>query len=161
METGSTVPSTSSPSSFSGGWSTELKIPRFQQWVFPSDHQHPSRSPAKVTSTEQKTVPPLREPPGLEELCARNQGHFPVTPHFYKRAQLCCVDVDGDCVWNNASLSTPRQPPGTPHCPQPSALQGSPQLLGPPVPLPHKLLMPGDSLAALMRTVSGLPPPVT
>ena len=88
-------------------------------------------------------------------------GIFSVTSHFYKRAQRRCVDVDGDCFWNNTSLYTPRQPPGTPHHPQPSTLQGSPQVLGPPVPLPHKLLKPGDSLAMPMRTVSGLPVPVT
>ena len=76
LETESTVPSTSSPSSFSGERSTELKIPSFQQWALPSDHQHLSRSPAKVTSTEQKTVLHLRKPLGLEELRARNRGHF-------------------------------------------------------------------------------------
>ena len=76
LETGSTVPSTSSPSSFSGERSTELKIPSFQQWALPSDHQHPSRSPAKVTSTEQKTVLCLRKPLELEELRARNRRHF-------------------------------------------------------------------------------------
>ena len=71
-----TLLSTSSPSSFSGERSTELKIPSFQQWALPSDHQHPSRSPAKVTSTEQKTVLCLRKPLELEELRARNRRHF-------------------------------------------------------------------------------------
>ena len=45
--------------------------------------------------------------------------------------------------------------------PSPLLCRDPPQVLGPPVPLPHKLLMPGDSPATPMRTVSGLPVPVT
>ena len=104
-ETWSTVPSPSSPSSFSGGWSTGLKIPSFQQWVLPSDHQHPSRSPDQVTSTEQKTVLSVRKPLGLEEPCAGDWGMFAAISHFYQRAQRCRADEDGDCLWNNTSWS--------------------------------------------------------
>ena len=147
-----TVPSPSSPSSFSGGWSTGLKIPSFQPWVLPSDHQHPSRSPAQVPSTEQKTVLSVRKPLGLEEPCAGDWGTFAAISHFYQRAQRCRADEDGDCLWNNTSWSQAAS--WDTSRPQPSSLQGFPQLLGPPVPLPHKLLVPGDSLAVPMRTVT-------